>query len=207
MADVEKTPVSMKAEKKKKKSATNGAVPVPPPQEARQPGQITIDELNQIIQKQTAEFNQLINNIASARTKLTGQQSRSLSKSLRLNKAISTEDKENIEKALQADLLEVSETRDMLADQQGQAIEVSIQLFRNKELFYQTAMRIQRDELLKQATPASAKPPTPPPKLTVVEEVVNEESDEDEPTEAVTMSVPAGLAAQVKELLAKNTVA
>ena len=130
-----------------------------------QPGQQqpNMQELNNEISRMTGEFNQRLQNINVLRSKLSAVQAKSLSGALRLAKTSGAEH-DAIEKSLNLNLLDVSDARDALVAAQDELIEMSILLFRTKDMFTQqvTQARVQFEQARQQQerkSPCGRHPP------------------------------------------------
>ena len=118
----------------------------------------TLQDVNNDITKMTGEFNTALQLIAATRAQLSALQAKSLSKSLRLKKA-SEAKRQAIEDELNEELLLIADKRDTLCEQQNELIELSIKLFRQKDLFSNSVindLRAQLDRISKELTAAKS---------------------------------------------------
>lgn len=135
------TPTRTKPKKGKKTSQVPVVQPPPQPQQ-------TLNDVNNDITKMVQDFNVSLQTIADTRAKLSAVQSKSLSKSLRINK-LDGEAKEAMEAELNEYLLQVADLRDVLCDQQNELIVLAIRLFKLKDFFHQNVANENRAQLEK----------------------------------------------------------
>lgn len=127
------------------------------PAESKEPS--TAQEFVQKIQDMTIEFNKQMENIGNVKSKFTALQSRSLSDSLKLNRATGKQQKE-IEMTLNNNLLTMSDMKDDIISKMDALVAHTISLLRTKDTFINLVnqARVNAEEEVKKLKEGGALP-------------------------------------------------